>query len=125
MNQTQLLTALITVLPDGKNLYSDHLQTYDGLLPHVLMADIAREAQRLNRATRGGDRNSEQTLTALLDVLERAMAGDVLETRELIIASFLENIPRDQNGLLELEGRFGKSMAFASRRMREWRPKRS
>jgi hypothetical protein len=66
-------------------LLQEHLDDYDGVLPHVFMGDLTRwVVQRFH------DDASDETLRQVLDFLESAFEGG--RSEELIAVSFLENL---------------------------------
>jgi hypothetical protein len=70
-------------------MLQEHLDDYDGLLPHVLMGDVTRWViQRFHADA------SDAELRRVLDFIENAFEDAEGENRELIAASFLENLPR-------------------------------
>jgi len=72
----------------------EHLDDYDGLLPHVFIADVTRWL-----ADRYATDPTDEQVACGLDVLEAAFAVGHSDDRELIAASFLENLPRgDERG---------------------------
>jgi hypothetical protein len=80
----------------------EHIDDYDGLLPHVFMADVTRwMLQRFH------DDPSDPTIRQVLDFFETAFERATGEEREIIGTSFLENLPRpgeENNGLRALLG---------------------
>ncbi len=72
-------------------LLQEHLDLYDGLLPHVLLADVERWAEaELSRSAEG----QPTRLIELLAFVERGMSEGDAEVVELISVSFLELISR-------------------------------
>ena len=71
-------------------LLEKHLDFYDGLLPHLLLADVERWAES---AFAHGSERSLKRLTRILQFLERGMAEGP-EVSELVSVSFLEHLPR-------------------------------
>jgi hypothetical protein len=83
-------------------LLRTHVDDYDGLLPHVFMGDVTRWVLQRFRLD-----SSDTTLLAVLDFLELAFADATGEDRDLLSASFLENLPlkpEDGAGVRELLG---------------------
>jgi hypothetical protein len=70
-------------------LLQEHLDDYNGLLPHVLMGDVTRWVVQRFRADA-----SDETLRQVLDFIESAFESAQGEDRQIIAASFLENLPR-------------------------------
>src|SRR5262245_25552471 len=76
----QLLDALVQVSPDIRALRAEHLRDNDELLPHILFGDLTRWLV---------EHVPQPTVLALIDqAFEDGDAG----TKDLIYASFLENI---------------------------------
>ncbi|HEY4864399.1 MAG TPA: hypothetical protein VIK45_02695 [Candidatus Dormibacteraeota bacterium] len=81
--------ALCCRFPEFMPLLQEHLDDYDGLLPHVFMGEVTRWlVQRFHADA------SDSTLRQVLDFIETAFERANGEDRELIAASFLENLPR-------------------------------
>lgn len=64
----------------------EHLDDYDGLLPHVFFADVTRELVK-----KGSD--GVGSIHDVLDFMETSLRFGDEHARELIAASFLENLP--------------------------------
>jgi hypothetical protein len=78
---------VVESLPELKPLLREHLQSNNGeMLPHVFFGDLCRWAVAQDAV----NSPSVEALLGLLD--EDCVAGD-LDVRELIVVSFLENIP--------------------------------
>jgi hypothetical protein len=76
----QLLDALIATAPDLEALRVDHLREYGEILPHVLFGDLTRWLLAHHPQPR------------VFQVLEDAYTSGDTNTRDLIAASFVENI---------------------------------
>ncbi len=71
-------------------LLQEHLDDYDGLLPHLFLADVVRFICR-------GEGVAARR--AVVEALEDLFRSGGEENRELIGVSFLENLPRaDEEG---------------------------
>jgi hypothetical protein len=82
--------ALTSQFPDLTALLQEHLNDYDGLLPHVWLGEVTRWVLQ-----RFIEDPTDQTLRGVLDFIERWFAAAAShEERELVAASFLENLPR-------------------------------
>jgi hypothetical protein len=82
--------ALIREHPWFLSLLQEHLDFYDGLLPHLLLADVARWC--VAAVAEGSDLSRAQ-LVPVLAFLEQGMT-DGPEVSELVSVSFLENLPQ-------------------------------
>jgi hypothetical protein len=82
--------ALVHEHPWFVDLLQEHLDFYDGLLPHVFLADVERWAE----ASLAQDSDHARLqLSKVLEFLERSMQAGP-ETAELVSVSFLELLPR-------------------------------
>ncbi len=88
--QFALAGALVYAHPDLVSVMQEHLDSYEELLPHVFMADVARWAVR--RLERSG--SADTALLSVLEYLENAYVSRGEDEQELIVVSFLENFPR-------------------------------
>lgn len=80
--------ALVHRFPILVPLLQEHLDDYDGLLPHVFLGDVTRWV--LGRGLPSGSSEAR----AVLDFIEACFAQGTEHERELISVSFLENLPR-------------------------------
>jgi len=94
--------ALCFRFPELMPQLQEHIDDYDGLLPHVFMGDVTRWVlQRFH------DDPSDPTVRQVLDFIEIAFEGATGGEREIIGTSFLENLPRpgeENDGLRALLG---------------------
>jgi hypothetical protein len=87
--EVAFIGALCHRFPVLMPILQEHLDDYDGLLPHVLMADVSRWVVQ-----RFAFNAADETLREILDFLESDFERARGEDRELVAASFLENLPR-------------------------------
>src|ERR1700723_1169174 len=73
------------------SLLREHLSDYETVLPHVFMGDVTRWVIQLYQSG-SAPRELREVLDFIEEAFERASAND----RELISASFLENLPREE-----------------------------
>lgn len=86
--------ALIHRFPTLAPILQEHLDDYDGLLPHVLMGDITRWVVKQFLTV-----GQEGQLRDVLGFIEASFEAAQEHERELIAVSFLENLPRaDEEG---------------------------
>lgn len=78
--------ALVSRVPALRGLLQEHVDDYDGLLPHLFLADVVRFVSR------GAGVVVRGLVAAVLEDLFRS--GEE-EDRELIAVSFLENLPSE------------------------------
>ncbi len=84
-----LIGSLAERCPCLLSVLQEHLDDYDSLLSHVFMADVTRWV-----AERYATDPEDDAVACVLDVLEAAFEAGRSDDRELIAASFLENLPR-------------------------------
>lgn len=81
--------SLVDSVPDLAPILREHLEDNNGeLLPHVFFGDVTRWAVRQ-------DERDAESIDALLATLEIDYANGDDAVRELIVVSFLENLPLD------------------------------
>jgi len=76
----QLLDAIVAAVPELEALRVEHLAEYDELLPHVLFGDLVRWIL------------DHQPQPRIFQLVEDAFIDGDYFTRDLIAASFVENI---------------------------------
>jgi hypothetical protein len=87
MTQSSLIEKLVSISPNLEELYREHIDDYDELLPHVFMGEITRNlVEEFSKST-----ISEEALE-VLHTIESSFVngGDSIE--ELISVSFVENL---------------------------------
>jgi hypothetical protein len=99
-------------------LLAEHTKDNFGqILPHVFLGELTRYTLSL-LATADSGRNvpAARELRELLDVLEHTFASGDQKMRELIVASFLENLPRPGEQGSQIRTMLGTEL---SRQLRE------
>ena len=79
--------------PDLRPFRDRHLAEYDEMLPHVFFGDLTRWLVDSYLADPGGRDGPDPVWRRLLDRFEQAYGVGDAGTRELLYASFLENLP--------------------------------
>ncbi len=97
--------ALIYEHPWFIEMLQEHLDFYDGLLPHLFIADVERWAEAKVSAGSADDRAQLSRVLAFLE----AGFGRGPEIAELISVSFLEHLPRHGEPNSELRALVGRS----------------
>lgn len=117
MTGADAVEQLVAQVPELQLAYDEHVRTYDELLPHVFFGDVARFVVAAEES--GTDELVERTL----DSLEALLRNDVADTRELVAASFVENVAWNDDPVSErVRERLPPLLADELRRQREWRP---
>ncbi|HEX3654086.1 MAG TPA: hypothetical protein VHU18_14795 [Rhizomicrobium sp.] len=93
---------LLVAAPQFQGAYEQHLAMNDELLPHVFMGDVTREVIAACH-----DRSELLRLKALMVFFEEQLKSGDAEARELIGASFCENVADDQRALKVLSPLMG------------------
>jgi hypothetical protein len=87
--EVAFIGALCHRFPMFMPILQQHLDDFDGLLPHVLMGDVTRWVVHRFSADA-----ADRTLREVLEFIESDFEGAPGEDRELVTASFLENLPQ-------------------------------
>jgi len=85
MAKSEFATDIIQTLPETQRIVDEHIQFYEELLLHVLVADLLRYAIALFE---GGD---TENLHCLLAVMDRAMREGDPDVENAVAVSFVEN----------------------------------
>lgn len=110
MQADTLFKKLMKEIPEFKPVYKEHIDYYEGLLPHVLMGDFTRFVVDNYRRGIAAEADSERHMDVVrrsLDFMERVMASPDLKLQELVSVSFLENLHQaseDYEGIKALLG---------------------
>jgi len=91
--EEQFIKRLVKENPSLEPVYTEHSKDYDGLLPHVFIADVARYC------IANFERDKTPT-SKILDFLNRAYYYGSNEVNELVAVSFFEHHGIDE--LIEL-----------------------
>ena len=77
-----------------KKIYDEHIKNNDELLPHVFMGDLTRKIVELDQSIRNKRAGGAEIMIIknIMDDLERGLSSSSNEVKELIIASFIENL---------------------------------
>ena len=87
-------------------IMQEHLNSYEGLLPHVFMGDFTRWV--IDRLLYAG--MSDQMLDEILKFVEESFKEGGEEERELIAVSFLENLPQLNEAGSEIRNIIGPTL---------------
>lgn len=109
----EFVRTLAQGVPELQPLLREHEADYKELLPHVFMGDVTRFVFDLHSRAQRGSRETEGVLTEILVGVEKALASRDLSLRDLIVASFLENLDRSDPLFGTLRDRFGKTLLAA------------
>jgi hypothetical protein len=104
-SEVALTGALCHRFPVFMPMLQEHLDDYDGLLPHVLMAEATRWIVQHFKAD-----PADAAIRQVLDYLESAFQEASGEHRELIAASFLENLPGPGQAGAEIRALLGPAL---------------
>jgi len=113
--KSSLIATLVDAAPELKPLLSEHIQNNDDLLPHVFFGDLTRFVQT------EVERENFGPVKRILDVLEDAAKSTDPAVRDLLGASFLENIELDSRGWQEMLRLAGPAMKVVLARERQRR----
>lgn len=78
---------VVRKVPELQPIYDEHIADYDENLPHVFFGDVTRFA--IAETARDGEHDA---LARLLGKLESGLRDGPAEVKDLVIASFVENL---------------------------------
>jgi hypothetical protein len=96
---------LLRRVPDLSPIYEEHLADNDGLLPHVFMGDVTRFA-----IASADERPRQSSVSTLFGYLEEGLRSGSGEVKELIRASFVENLIGETAALMVLKPLMGQEL---------------
>jgi hypothetical protein len=103
-----VLDELVRRAPSFEPVYAEHMGEYGELLGHVLMADFTRwlvaELRRRDTADLGARGDASPDLEGILRFLEERWDHGNQEVRDLIGASFIENLWQAEDYYLRVKG---------------------
>lgn len=99
--------ALIHRNPALMPLLKEHLDDFDAVLPHLLLADVTRWTVERAQQAQG---HQDLELQAVLEDLENAFSNKSGDARELVGVSFLENLPSKGQEGFEVRELLGPTM---------------
>src|SRR3954471_14705300 len=103
--------SIVARFPSLSAILEEHLKDNLGeILPHVFLGDVTRYLPSLLLAASSGGFPIRRELRDILDYLEEVFSGDGAELRELISASFLENLPRPGESGAQLREMVGPTL---------------
>jgi len=98
LEKTPPFGALLAEVPELRPVYEEHLDDNGDVLTHVLMGDVTRFFNQCVPESSGDgpeSRRAAEIVRQILSVLEDAVASGDPGMRELVSASFLENLDQD------------------------------
>jgi hypothetical protein len=102
------MTSLISTVPELQLIYEEHIRNNDEILPHVFLGDVARFAVEAAL-----DIDKQNVLKRLLECMEDGLDAGSADVRELILASFVENLLGEENAVRRLKLLMGPKMRAA------------
>jgi len=101
---------LTSKVPEVIPIYEEHIKDFGELLPHVMMSTLTRyviEIHRRSQINEPDANHNRQILVKILSLLESAMASSDAKLRDLVLASFLENLDFSDEHYKNLTALFG------------------
>jgi len=108
--------ALVTAVPELQSAFTEHVEYFEELLPHVFFWDVCRYVEDLLAVDGDGE-----ALRRLLTCLEKGLADGDADVDNLIRVSLIENFP----AMDALRQRAGPVMQKAIDDFVNWRPSAS
>ncbi len=100
---------MLEKVPDLRNIYQEHLDDNDELLPHVFMADVTRFVlELLENDLQNKSKTVEDKIFILLELIENALREGNEDVKDVIILSFLENLEQDDFKYSLLKEKLGR-----------------
>ncbi|WP_369146230.1 hypothetical protein [Streptomyces sp. R44] len=110
----QLVSDLVTRIPEFRGVYETHVFHQGGVLPHVFFWDVVQDTVRSFLGEAPGAADWRRTL----DFLEEQSARGVLGIDEVIVTSFLGDLPSPQEPGHAIVEQLGPVMAAKFVRIR-------
>jgi hypothetical protein len=99
---------LLDNVPELKPMYDGHIYDNGELLPHVFFGEVTRYVVQHVRV---GETGRSQPVGRILAFLEESMSSCDGQIRELVSASFAENLLGENDVIATLKGIVGPSLA--------------
>nr|WP_298719868.1 hypothetical protein [uncultured Steroidobacter sp.] len=96
-----LIERLLAAVPDLRGVYDEHISDNDELLPHVFFGDVTRFAI---------ENAAAPSVASLLALLDEALADADEEVREVVAASFVENLVGETAALKLMKPKMGLNL---------------
>jgi hypothetical protein len=96
--------------PSVRELLREHVEDNDEIIPHVFFGDLTRHLTALYKLQTKGDSNAASELRGILDDLENGYVLGDSDIQELIVVSFLENLPAPGEEGAELREMVGPNL---------------
>jgi hypothetical protein len=108
-DSVEAMTQFVEALPFTRAVYQKHLRNNNGVLPHVLMADLRRFFVDMVEA------GKEKEVKRFLDAVEALASSAADSIRNVVDVSFIEDLvlgdPREVRALSAVRGSLGPATA--------------
>ena len=118
MTSVDYVRNLVRLVPSLLPAMDEHLKDNDEMLPHVFFGDLTRVVVNMQKMSDENQRYDDHDLDAILQYLEEGIKSTSPEIRELISASFIENLVPGLPHITSLKTRMGRELK--SQYMRQW-----
>lgn len=110
-NVSDFLSTLLRVAPELIPMYEEHLTDHGEALPHVFMGEVSQYVIRsFESAFEPPGEPHDEVLQNILTAIENALRDGSDETRDVISASFVENIAQAAKAHPGVRSRLGNSL---------------
>ena len=106
---SSFIPLLTSFVPELQPIYAEHLHNNDDLLPHVFLGDVARFA-----IAAALDVRQQEVLMRLLKCMETGLESGPAHARELILASFVENLLGEDDAVRRIKLLMGPNLRKAT-----------
>lgn len=103
----ECINRLLERVPEIRDMYDEHIQDNDEILPHVFLGDVTRFVVQ---QVRSGETGTLNHVARILDIFEQYMASGDDHVKELISVSFVENLAGHEDALAILKKLVGPNL---------------
>jgi hypothetical protein len=123
MTPTQLFDRVVEMAPSFEAVRRAHIDAFDDLLPHLLIADVLRYLDSHFSGVRfeGAEPPTVAEMQQVLSLLDLALADGDEATQNAIAVSFVEGI-EEQPHFDRLNQLLGPGLRDELERQNKWRP---
>jgi hypothetical protein len=105
INYDNVINLLIQGVPELQPLLNEHLNDQFGqLLPHLFFGDLTRYVmEQMRKSQIESQRQPPEVVRRIIGILEKAMLSSDMQAKELVQASFLENLDATDSAYSQLK----------------------
>jgi hypothetical protein len=100
----ECVNRLVKQVPELLSLYDEHIRDNKEILPHVYFGDVTRYVVQ---QIRSGQTGPATPVERILNYLEECIASGDEDVKELVVASFIENLMGEDDVVTCIKGQIG------------------